>query len=120
MEQAIAFLRVTSGAIKPHTFISQLSKIAPAQGEVMDFKATGYWDWYPGIDASIGMDPEPFAMSLHFSVPVGIDLVPPTGDFLKITVERATSEEIQAQQLRKSPQQLMTDERRKQFALEAK
>ena len=98
MKKAVAFLRVTSGAIKSFTFNTRLSPTdSPQKGEAMEFRAVGYW--MPSLEDDPFLAGERFPTSLHFIVPVGHGIGIPTGDFLKVTIERATAEEMQAQPL---------------------
>ncbi len=91
MEKITAFLRVTSGAIKPFTFRACCNP--PVEGEAMEFRVSGHW--MPDQDPRFASDLYP--ASLHFTVPIGSGIVPPTGDFMKITIEPASAEENQQQ-----------------------
>lgn len=82
MEKITAFLRVESGAIKPFTFRANCNP--PQLGEAMEFKSSGYW-----IE-----DYEHYPVSLHLTEPIGLGVVPVTGDYIKVTVESATPEEM--------------------------
>lgn len=87
MEKITAFLRVESGAIKTFTFRAQCH---PAQeGEAMEFRSSGSWSDKQYTDS--------YPASLHVTVPIGIGIIPVTGDYVKVTIERATAEEMAAE-----------------------
>lgn len=79
MEKITALLRVESGAIKPFTFRAQCN--TAQVGEAMEFKSSGSWS-----DAGY---PDAYPVSFHITVPIGVGVIPVTGDFLKITIEPA-------------------------------
>lgn len=84
MEKLTVLLRVESGAIRPFTFRATCN---PAQlGESMEFKSSGAWSNQEYRDA--------YPASFHVTVPIGCGLMPVSGDFVKVTIERATRAEM--------------------------
>lgn len=88
MEKITAFLRVESGAIKPFTFRACCNPAV--EGEAMEFRSTGVW-------SDEREYPDSYPASLHVTLPIGVGVMPVTGDFVKITIERATAEEMSAE-----------------------
>lgn len=80
MEEApkvIAFPRVISAGIKENQ-----------SPEVLEIKAKGYWKESGAMQSSSS-----WPVSLHITVYPGCSVIPVTGDHLKITIERCSSEE---------------------------
>lgn len=81
-KSVVAYPRVTSGAIKPFTYRAHCT---PCEGEAIETKAVGVY-----VENG-----ERWPVSIHFTLPPGSETVPPTGDHLKVTIERCTVEEEQ-------------------------
>lgn len=84
MEKHVAFLRVVGSDIKPYTYTANVSE--PCVGESLRVKGVG------GIECGDEIMPASF----HFTTPPGDGVVPPTGDWIKVTIERATREEMES------------------------
>ncbi len=80
METTVAFLRVVGSSIKPFTYRGG------DVGEVSLIKANG----------GVGVGHEQFPASFHYQTPPGETISTPTGDWIKVTIERMSAEEMQA------------------------